>query len=361
MKIKITGEKELLEAFSKKLESKLGFELIEEEMYFWDNNLQVQTDNLKCWIGFYAFCPNKIYNLPEEWDKAFELIEQLVGSEPYFNTKIVSDRIKHLRALEKELISQAKEKGYKGGMWIWDGGLNQIKKNIMYNTPISPSANPMENIMPDRFSFKDNKLYLNDTCIYDNGEWKLLLVPGKIYVSNADNGNWIVFRFNQVVNGRVYAFESCGSDIGYVNNFMDLDRGVFFVDEQDHFMEKASTYKQSLLDGAREEAGYKWNGEELERIKPKLELFGYDVKINVGAAMVKVGCVTKDIVTYKAIESLTKKLTKDEALLIRGNGMITYQDENTDSVGFRKDYITKDDHVDKIKDIIKEYKRQANA
>jgi hypothetical protein len=41
--------------------------------------------------------------------------------------------------------------------------------------------------------------------------------------------------------------------------------------------------------------------------------------------------------------------------------MITYQDENIDSVGFRKDYIIKDDHVDKIKDIIKEYKRQANA
>jgi hypothetical protein len=349
MKIKITGEKELLEAFSKKLESKLGFELIEEEMYFWDNNLQVQTDNLKCWIGFYAFCPNKIYNLPEEWDKAFELIEQLVGSEPYFNTKIVSDRIKHLRALEKELISQAKEKGYKGGMWIWDGGLNQIKKNIMYNTPISPSANPMENIMPDRFSFKDNKLYLNDTCIYDNGEWKLLLVPGKIYVSNADNGNWIVFRFNQVVNGRVYAFESCGSDIGYVNNFMDLDRGVFFVDEQDHFMEKASTYKQSLLDGAREEAGYKWNGEELERIKPKLILFGYDVEVDKDDNSIFIGCVNKRIETLESLYGLYEGLAGNETVVVKGNGQVHYVSDEVDEWDTAE-------HIRNILNKINEYK-----
>jgi hypothetical protein len=104
------------------------------------------------------------------------------------------------------------------------------------------------------------------------------------------------------------------------------------------------------LTDKRNKAGYKWNGEELERIKPKLELFGEPVRFKED--QIKVGCKTFGIEVFDMVVALQEELKSLDTLIINEDGVI-FKDDGCES---------RAETTSNIKKIINEYyKHSRNA
>jgi hypothetical protein len=287
MEILLTGEKEMLKAFGEMLQRKLGFNEWKFGEKLEEPDLILSTENKEYFLTDESDKYDLIFDIPEEWDKVYNIIKSNTtnnNDQPLDNFWNKYDNAT-IEWFKNEngiyLIGLAKEKGYKGGMWIWDGRLKQIpitdgikKRSIGQTSDVYQYSS---------FSFKDNKLYLNDTCIYDNGEWKLLFIPREIYTITGSN-HFITFKYKNIKNDAINSYEEYGSELGYYSE----PQCVLKSSDNPRAIRKASASEKLRLIDERNKAGYIWNGEELERIKPKLSLFGYDVEVT--SDIVKIGC-----------------------------------------------------------------------
>lgn len=315
MIIKVTGTEKLIIAFKETInETFKNISLFEMSQVLY---VGTENEKLKDIIDV-DIMSMMSYILPYDWDKALNILKtecrhrQTTKEKPldkaqnYFNNQL----------LEKQIsINTAKDKGYSPGMWIWNGEqLEQINWNAKG--------------LKKGFKYEDNCLYLNDTCICEGGEWKVLLKHGHIYRVKTCLVD-IIIRFKEIKQNRLYGYSSFDNDRNLCNiGYSSIDY-IKYISE-------ASEKEKEALEMKEREAGYKWDRKKQKLTENRLRLFGYDIEDN--GDTVNIGC-KKNISKYllDAIVKLSYFLEFKEAIQISTGKVAFYNEQGqrsrVDSMG----------------------------
>jgi hypothetical protein len=171
----------------------------------------------------------------------------------------------------------------------------------------------------------------------------LLFIPREIYTITGSN-HFITFKYKNIKNDAINSYEEYGSELGYYSE----PQCVLKSSDNPRAIRKASASEKLRLIDERNKAGYIWNGEELERIKPKLSLFGYDVEVT--SDIVKIGCKVYDTDIFEHIYKVSKMLFDTDMITVNKDSFIYTLGDN--------EYSTS---MNKIKEIVDEINKQKNA